>query len=58
MTAFEFQPEHDGSLSLRAAVFQALGAASVCWDENGVFEDVLATQIGDKLVAFIEQYEA
>ena len=54
--AFEFQLEDDGSLSLESAVFQALGAASVCWDtvENaGVFHSDRAKEIGDTLVTFI-----
>lgn len=53
---FEFQREHDGSLSLEAAVFQALGAASVCWETPegaGVFESTRAKEIGDALIAFI-----
>lgn len=57
MSDFEFQPEHDGSLSLEAAVFQALGRASVCWesmDGTGVFDATTAKEVGDKLVAFIQ----
>lgn len=52
---FEFQREHDGSLDLSAAVFQALGAASMCWSEgpSGVFESDIAKEIGEALLAFI-----
>lgn len=49
----EFDREHDGSLSLSAAVFQALGAASVCWEHmegTGIFQSDRAKAIGDELV--------
>jgi hypothetical protein len=37
-------------------IYQALGAASVCWDKDGVFMDALAKQIGEELGdIFIEQ---
>lgn len=55
---FDFLPEYDGSLSLESAVFQALGAASVCWEQmsgTGVFHSDRAKQIGDALLAFIEE---
>lgn len=48
-----FQREDDGSLSLSAAVFQALGAASVCWEHmegTGVFDSTRARAIGDALL--------
>jgi hypothetical protein len=54
MSEFEFQPEHDGSLSREAMVMQALGAASVCWEHPeraGVFDATRAKAIGDKLLA-------
>lgn len=68
---FDFQREDDGSITLEAAVYQALGAASVAWREETVeegkygrpdktervFDSQLASDIGEKLVAFIEQYE-
>jgi hypothetical protein len=47
----------DPARQLRQAVFQALGAASMCWESPGaagVFKSELATVIGDELVAFIE----
>lgn len=53
---FEFHREHDGSLSLDSAVFQALGAASTCWESlegTGVFDSTRAKEIGDTLLAFI-----
>lgn len=57
--AFTFQPEHDGSLPLETAVFQALGAASVCWDSmdgTGVFQSDRAKEIGDTLVAYVKEH--
>lgn len=54
---FEFSREEDGSLSLQSAVFQALGYASVCWEDmsgTGVFQDQDAKEVGDALIAFIE----
>ena len=55
---FDFDYEEDGSLSLESAVFQALGAASVCWEDmrgTGVFQSDRAKAIGDRLVQFILQ---
>lgn len=51
---FEFQPEHDGTLSRESMVMQALGAASMCWEHPeraGVFQDGRAKAIGEKLLA-------
>ena len=45
-----------GATTLQEAVFQALGAASVCWDDmsgTGVFQSDRAKQIGDELMVFI-----
>lgn len=53
---FEFAREEDGSLSLESAVFQALGAASVCWESmagTGVFDSDQAKEIGEALLAEI-----
>lgn len=53
---FDFQREHDGSLSIESAVFQALGAASVCWERmagTGVFDSDRAKQIGERLLEVI-----
>lgn len=53
---FEFHREDDGTISLASAVFQALGAASVCWSNppTGIFESDRAKEIGEKLIEFIE----
>ena len=53
---FEFYREDDGSLSLDSAVFQALGAASTCWESLAgadIFDSTRAKEIGDTLLAFI-----
>lgn len=42
--------------SLEEAVYQSIGAASVCWESmegTGVFDSVGAKKIGDELIAFI-----
>jgi hypothetical protein len=51
---FEFNFGDDGP-NLGSAVFQALGAASTCWESmsgTGVFNDV-AREIGETLLEFI-----
>lgn len=35
---------------LASAVYQAIGAASTCWDSEGVFDDQCAAQIGQQLL--------
>jgi len=53
---FAFQPEDDGSLPIETAVFQALGAASTCWESlegTGVFDSERAKEIGDALLHVI-----
>lgn len=35
---------------LQVRVFEALGAASTCWDDQGVFDSDHARSIGDALV--------
>lgn len=48
-------PEWTTETPVETAVFEALGAASVCWETPegaGVFESDRAKQIGDELVAF------
>ena len=52
---FEFQRGHDGSLPVESAVFQALGAASMCWSETpkGIFDSTRAKEIGDKLLELL-----
>lgn len=43
--------------TLKDAVFQALGEASMCWSDipAGVFDSIHAAAIGDRLMATIEQ---
>lgn len=57
--AFEFTREEDGSLSKESAIFQALGAASLCWSESpkGIFDSTRAKEIGDALVAELNHQE-
>jgi hypothetical protein len=53
---FAFVHDHDGSLTLRSAIFQAIGAASTCWDtldKAGVFHSEQAKAIGDAVCALI-----
>lgn len=57
---WEFTPEEDGSLSVRSAVFQALGGASTCWDDlstAGAFESERAAEIGERLMGVIEKQD-
>lgn len=56
---FEFQPDADGNLDLEAVIFQALGAASVCWakedlEEAGEFDSERAKNIGVALIDWID----
>ena len=56
-TPFTFDREDDGSLSVESAVYQALGAASMCWESmegTGVFNSDRALKIGEALLAEIE----
>lgn len=53
---FVFSYEDDGSLSLKSAINQALGAASTCWEAPhlaGVFDDKYAMKISDALHGFV-----
>ncbi len=53
---FEFQPSEHGTLSDAEAVFQALGAASTCWESlegTGTFDSDRAKLIGDKLLEHV-----
>src|SRR5580698_10021731 len=54
--SFDFDRDHDGTLKLENAIFQAIGAASVCWTEtpSGVFDSDKAKIIADKLIAEIK----
>jgi hypothetical protein len=40
---------------LMEAVLLCMGAASVCWDDHGVFMPERAEEIGEALVDFINQ---
>ena len=62
MTGFDAEQIHNEAIRngeadpLRSVIFQALGAASACWDNlegAGVFKDREAKQVGDDLLAFI-----
>jgi hypothetical protein len=58
LSAFVFQPDEDGSISLESAVFQALGAASMCWENlsrTGIFQAERAREIGDALLERIKE---
>jgi hypothetical protein len=47
--------------NLEEAVFQALGAASVCWESmegTGVFQSDRAKQIGEELLGIIADWSA
>lgn len=53
---FEFRSEHDGTLSIESAVYQAIGAASMCWEgveKAGVFQTEQAHLIAQALLAFL-----
>lgn len=58
---FAFSPEQDGTLSLEAAVGQAIGAASMCWESTtsaGVFDSTRAKSIVDAVMARIREDQA
>jgi hypothetical protein len=57
---FAFRPQDFGSAgpSLEGAVFLALGAASVCWENPGgagAFDATRAEEIGHALLSFIRE---
>lgn len=56
---FSFQLNEDGKLPLESAVFQALGAASMCWSETpkGIFDSTRAKEIGEALLLKIRAEE-
>jgi hypothetical protein len=57
-TPFQFQLTEGEEPSLETFVFQALGAASSCWETlegAGVFDSTRAKEIGDVLCATIRQ---
>ena len=50
----EWDPE---TTSVETAVFEALGAVSVCWETPegaGVFNSTRARQIGEELMTFLQ----
>jgi len=50
---FDFRDTDSPEERVRSAVFQALGAASTCWDslrEAGVFDSTRALEIGNALL--------
>ena len=50
----------DGPPSLEEVVFQALGAASTCWESmagTGVFQSERAKGIGDAVIRFVRTGE-
>ena len=52
---FEFTP----GASVRTAVGEAVGAASVCWESmegTGLFDEARAREIANKLMAHIESH--
>jgi len=57
---FHFTPEHDGTIPIESAVYQALGAASMCWSETpaGIFNDRRAGEIGLELLKLIRRETA
>jgi hypothetical protein len=54
---FEFTLGPDESITLHSAIFQALGAASMCWERppEGVFDSTRAKEIGDYLHGFLDE---
>lgn len=56
MTEFQFSAQDDEYFTLSNAVYQALGAASMCWTERptGIFDGTRADQIGKALIHYIE----
>lgn len=58
-TTFEFQPRTDAEeVTLEEAVYQAVGAASVCWVMQGrdrVFDSDRARAIADTLLQKINE---
>jgi hypothetical protein len=58
VSGFEFSTEADGTVSPESAVFQALGFASLCWEDMsgaGVFQSDKAKEAGDALVAYFHE---
>jgi hypothetical protein len=57
MSAFEFTVREGEPLTVKTAVFEALGAASMAWEytPQGVFDSERAKEIGDALLAFLKE---
>ena len=59
---FQFTASHAGEdITVNNAVFQALSAASMCWDsvqDAGSFHSTRAKQIGDTLLIYIRTHYA
>lgn len=57
---FDFYWGEGETPTLTAAVYQAVGAASVCWENmsgTGVFDDVRAREVAERLLRFIADCE-
>jgi len=53
--------DFDGIEDVRAAVFQTIGAASVCWQSPegaGVFDSTRAAALGEGLLAWLDTHYA
>jgi hypothetical protein len=56
---FTFLTSVDEELTLKTAVYQAIGAASNCWERDGgqgVFQDDYAREIAERLLDTIERW--
>lgn len=61
MKAFEFVEVNGVPFTREEAVFQALGAASMCWqypEKAGIFDSTRAQEIGNKLLAVLRGADA
>lgn len=58
-TPFTFVRSPDEDITLKEGVFQALGAASMCWstlEGAGEFDSTRAKQIGDAVILLIREF--
>lgn len=56
--SFDFNDDDTADMRIRSAVFQALGAASVCWecmDGTGIFQSDRALAIGEALLDVLRE---
>lgn len=54
-----FTEHEDEELTLKSAVYQAVGGASACWENlrgAGVFREDMATEVAEALLAFIHNH--